>query len=58
MTTCPANQLPMYAENAVPIINESNKQQFIKLIDQRLPEIESEPKKSRILKIIKKLSNG
>lgn len=56
MTTCPTNQLPMYADNAMPVINESNKRQFVTLLQQRLPEVESEPKKNRILKVIKKLN--
>lgn len=55
MSTCPTNQLPMYAENALTIINNQNKSVFIKLLQQRLPEIDSMPKKNRILKLIKKL---
>jgi hypothetical protein len=57
MATCPTNQLPMYAENAISVINDSNKLQFIKVLQQRLPEVESEPKKNRILKVIKKVSS-
>jgi len=58
MATCPINQFAMYAENALPVIKENNKQQFINLLQQRLPELEKETMKSRLLKIIKKLSNG
>ncbi|MCW3106580.1 MAG: hypothetical protein JWQ09_1086 [Segetibacter sp.] len=57
ITTCPTNQLPMYAENAIPVINDSNKLQFIKILQRRLPELESKPKKNRILKVIKKVES-
>lgn len=56
LTTCPTNQLPMYAENAMPVINSKNKSSFIAILQQRLPAIESEPKKVRILRVIKKLA--
>ena len=52
----PTNQLPMYAENAVPIITEKNKAVFIKLLTERLPEIEKDTKRLRVEKVIKKLS--
>jgi hypothetical protein len=49
------HQLPMYAENAVPVINESNKAVFIKTLNSRLDEIEKERKRKRVEKVIKKL---
>ncbi|MDR6785655.1 hypothetical protein ABIE26_004365 [Pedobacter africanus] len=49
------NQLPMYAENAVPVINESNKAVFIKTLNSRIDEIEKESKRKRVEKVIKKL---
>ena len=52
----PTNQLPMYAENALPIITEKNKATFIKTLNLRLPEIEKDTKRIRVEKIIKKLS--
>lgn len=51
----PTNQLPMYAENSLPIINEKNKAPFIKTLTSRLGEIEKETKRSRIEKVIRKL---
>lgn len=54
MTVCPTNQLPMYAENAMPVINNTNRASFIHLLQKRLKEVESEPKKNRLLKVIKK----
>jgi hypothetical protein len=56
LLTCPENQFPMYAENAVVIINEENKAAFLKTIKSRLKDIEKESKKKRVEKVIKKLS--
>ena len=53
----PTNQLPMYAENALPIINEKNKPVFIKTLTSRLGEIEKETKRKRVEKVLKKLQN-
>lgn len=52
---CPTNQLPMYAENALVVINEKNKAVFIKTLMARLSEIEKETKRARVEKVIKKL---
>ncbi|MBO9199749.1 MULTISPECIES: hypothetical protein [Niastella] len=51
------NQLPMYAESALPVINNKNKVLFIKTLTARLPEIEKETKRVRIEKVIKKLQS-
>lgn len=48
------NQLPMYAENALPVVNGKNKQEFIRTLTSRLDEIEKETKKARAQKVIKK----
>lgn len=53
----PANQLPMYAERALPVINEKNKKQFIKTLHSRLDDIERETGRKRVEKIIKKFSD-
>ncbi len=49
------NQLPMYAERAMPIINENNKAIFIKTLTARLGDIESDTKRRRVEKVIKKV---
>jgi hypothetical protein len=51
----PTNQLPMYAENALPIINEKNKNTFLKTLTARLGDIEKDTKRIRVEKVIKKL---
>lgn len=54
----PANQLPMYAENAVPVINDTNKAAFIKALNSRLDDIEKDSKRLRVEKVIKKLQKA
>ncbi|WP_300598110.1 hypothetical protein [Niabella sp.] len=52
---CPANQLPMYAENALPIINNSNKAAFVQTLTTRLNDFEKESKRKRVEKVLKKI---
>lgn len=52
----PVNQLPMYAENALPAIREKDKAAFVKILTSRLVEMDKESKKKRIEKVIHKLS--
>lgn len=54
----PVNQLPMYAERAMVIINDDNKNLFIKTLSSRLNYIEKESKRKRIEKVLKKLSKN
>ena len=55
LRNCPTNQLPMYAERSLPVINEKNKAVFVKVLSSRLKEVEKESKKARIEKVLKKL---
>ena len=52
----PVNQLPMYAEKAMPVINDNNKLIFIKTLVSRLDDIEKDTKRKRVEKVIRKLS--
>ncbi|MBS1774439.1 MAG: hypothetical protein JST82_16395 [Bacteroidetes bacterium] len=54
LKSCPENQLPMYAELAMEIVNDENKAVFIKILQSRLP-LETESKQKRVEKVIKKL---
>jgi hypothetical protein len=56
LLVCPTNQLPMYAENALPIISDKNRAAFVKTLASRLHEIEKETKRLRIEKVIKKVN--
>lgn len=50
----PTNQLPMYAERAIPVVNDKNKTLFVKTLISRLDDIEKGTKRKRIEKVIKK----
>lgn len=52
----PTNQLPMYAEKAIPVITDTNKKLFIKTLSSRLDDIEKDTKRKRVEKVIKKFS--
>ena len=54
--TSPVNQLAMYAERALHIINDKNKTQFIKVLSFRLSDIERDTLRKRVEKVIKKLA--
>ena len=55
LKTAPANQLPMYAENAMSVVTEKNKVIFLKILSSRLHDIEKDTKRKRVEKVIKKL---
>ncbi len=55
LLSSPTNQLPMYAELALPIINDDNKEAFIKTLSSRLDDIEKDTKRKRVEKVIAKL---
>jgi hypothetical protein len=50
------NQLPMYAENALPVITDKYKNDFIKILSSRLGDIDKDTKRTRVEKVIKKLN--
>lgn len=52
----PEGQFPMYAERALPIINDQNKAAFLKVLHSRIGELEKESKKKRVEKVIKRVS--
>lgn len=52
----PENQLPMYAERAVPIITPENKRRFVSALQSRLEDMTKDTKIKRVEKIIKKFS--
>jgi hypothetical protein len=53
---CPANQLPMYAENATPAVSDENRAVFIETLSLRLDETQKESKRRRVEKVIRKVS--
>ena len=52
----PVNQLPSYAEKALPLVNENNKMFFLKTLTSRLGDIDTDTKLKRMEKIIRKLT--
>jgi hypothetical protein len=54
----PTNQLPMYAEKALPVVNEKNKEAFVRTLSSRLDDIEKDTKRKRVEKVIQKLGKG
>ncbi|UTW66859.1 hypothetical protein KFE94_01730 [bacterium SCSIO 12643] len=56
LLSCPTNQLPMYAEKALKVVDVHNKSGFTQTLESRLPEVEKESKKKRILKVLDKVS--
>lgn len=52
----PTNQLPMYAEKAISVINDKNKRLFVKTLSCRLDDIETETKRKRVEKVIEQFS--
>ncbi len=49
------NQLPKYAEDALPVITTKYKHDFVKVLDSRLGDIEKDTKRKRVEKVIQKL---
>jgi len=52
----PPNQLPMYAERVLPVIDDKNKEDFVRVLRARLSDIEKESTRKRVEKVIKKTS--
>lgn len=53
---CEPKQLPMYAERALPVINETYRNEFINLLTERMGELEKESQRRRIKKVLKRLA--
>ncbi|TLX99100.1 MAG: hypothetical protein E6K95_10050 [Thaumarchaeota archaeon] len=54
----PTNQLPMYSENLMPIVTESNRAAFVKTLTSRLHDIEKTSKRKRVERVIAKLNRS
>ncbi|MFM9903424.1 MAG: hypothetical protein ACKVQJ_02505 [Pyrinomonadaceae bacterium] len=52
---CPTNQLPAYAESAMPLIDETTRDEFIEILSSRLAETETDSKRKRVEKVIKRM---
>jgi len=54
--SAPPNQLPTYAEKALPFVTDQHKKQFLKTLIVRLDDIETDTKRKRLEKVIQKLT--
>ena len=52
----PPNQMPTYAEGAMPFVNDNNKSAFINVLNLRLGDIETETKRKRVEKVLAKIT--
>ncbi len=57
LTTCPNNQLPMYAEMSLTVVNDKNRSSLNKVLAKRLDRLEKESQKKRIAKVLKRLAS-
>ena len=56
LQSAPVNQLPTYAENAMPLVTDKNRAVFLKTLIARLGDLEEQPTKyKRLEKVIKKM---
>lgn len=58
LVNCPVNQLPMYAERALPVVTTQNEKRFIETLEKRLIEVEKDSKRKRLEKVIKKANTN
>jgi hypothetical protein len=56
LLSSPTNQLAMYAERALPVINEKNKKKFKQVLSSRLADIERDTLRQRVEKVIRKIA--
>ena len=56
MLNCAANQLPMYAENALPIVALENKEVFCSALMSRLGDMDKPTKIKRVENVLKRLN--
>ena len=53
---CVPKQLPMYAERALSVLKEKDKNEFLVLLNERIKELKKESQINRIKKVIRKLN--
>jgi hypothetical protein len=58
LKSCPTNQLPMYAENAIQVVDIDNKKIFRDTLSSRLKGVEKLSKRRRVEQVIKKVDRS
>ena len=56
LKTSPDNQLPMYAERAMTIVNVANQKDFLRVLQARVGNVKPLSKQKRVEKVIKKIA--
>ena len=56
ITSSPANQVPMYAEKALPIVQKKNSAAFLQTVTGRMKDLEKESQRKRVDKLVQKLN--
>ena len=56
LTSCPVNQLPMYAEKSLLLTSEKQRASLVAILKSRLHEMDTESKRRRLQAVVKKLS--
>ena len=57
LTLSAQNQFPMYLERSVPVLSGEFYPRLLDLVNDRLPEIEKESKRKRLLRVIRKIES-
>lgn len=52
----PVNQLPMYVEFTAPVVRSGQEEEFIAALQTRLAELDQEPKRRRLEKVLRDLA--
>ena len=55
LAQCPNTQFPTYCEHSLPVINDNNRQQFQKVMNARLNDLEKDSQRKRVAKVLKKI---
>lgn len=58
LIAAPPNQLPMYAERALPVIDAAAAKRFVQVLESRLDGLERESGRKRIERVIRKVRKG
>jgi len=58
LSTCPPNQLPMYAENAFAVLSQDYSDALSELLRARLGQFDKESKRKRVEKVIARIARS
>ena len=56
LANSPSNQVPMYAEKAMPVVQKKNSAAFLQTLTGRMKDFEKESQRKRVEKLVQKLN--